>query len=85
MTDIFLPVFFLSLILLGIHSYYGIEIIRRGIIFTDLAIGQMSALGAAVSLLFLEEKYLYLVSLLFALAGGLMIAFASRKIKNHCL
>jgi hypothetical protein len=30
----------------GIHSYFGIRIIRRGIIFTDLAIGQMAALGA---------------------------------------
>ncbi len=46
MIDILFPAFLLSLVLLGIHSYFGLEIIERGIIFTDLAIGQMAALGA---------------------------------------
>ncbi|MBN1534182.1 MAG: metal ABC transporter permease [Spirochaetes bacterium] len=79
MTDILLTAFLLSVVLLGIHSYFGLEIIRRGIIFTDLAIGQMAALGAAVSLFFLQGEYLYPVSLSFALAGGFVIAFISRK------
>ncbi len=39
MIDILWPVFLLSVVLLGIHSYFGLEIIGRGIIFTDLAIG----------------------------------------------
>jgi zinc/manganese transport system permease protein len=82
MIEILLPAFILSLILLGIHSYFGLEIIRRGIIFTDLAIGQMAALGAGVSILFIHGAYQYPISLAFALIGGLLIAFASKKIKH---
>lgn len=83
LVDILLPAFFLSIVLLGIHSYFGVEIIRRGIIFTDLAVGQMSALGAAISLLLLDGQYIYPISLMFALLGGLLIAFAARKAKYH--
>ena len=78
--DILAPAFLLSLVLLGIHSYFGLEIIKRGIIFTDLAIGQMAALGTAVSLLIWETEY-YVVSLAFALIGGMLIAYATKKVK----
>ena len=78
--DILAPAFLLSLVLLGIHSYFGLEIIRRGIIFTDLAIGQMAALGTAVSILIWETEY-YMISLAFALVGGLLIAYATKKVK----
>jgi zinc/manganese transport system permease protein len=83
MSDILFSAFLLSIVLLGIHSFFGIEIIRRGIIFTDLAIGQMAAMGAAVSLLFLDGEYLNLVSLGFALAGGAIVAFAARRTDRH--
>jgi len=63
MTDILLSAFFLSVVLLGIHSFFGLEIIKRGIIFTDLAIGQMAALGAALSILLFEGHYIYPISL----------------------
>lgn len=82
MTDILLSAFILSVVLVGIHSYFGLEIIRRGIIFTDLAIGQMSAVGAAVSLLLLEGEYLYPISLAFALIGGYLIAYVTKKGSN---
>lgn len=83
MTDILLSAFLLSIVLLGIHSYFGLEIIKRGIIFTDLAIGQMSAFGAALSILFLDGKYIYPLSLLFALLGGLSIAIAAKRTVSH--
>ncbi len=79
MIDILLTAFLLSVVLLGIHSFYGLEIIKRGIIFTDLAIGQMSALGAAVSIYFFNEQYLYPISLIFALLAGFVISLASRR------
>jgi len=82
MIDILLPVFLLSLVLLGIHSYFGLEIIRRGIIFTDLAIGQMAAMGAAVSMLAFDGEYSYLTSLFFALLTGLLISYGSKRIKH---
>lgn len=83
MIDILSFAFLLSVVLLGIHSWYGIEIIRRGIIFTDLAIGQMAALGAAVSLRFFKGEYTYATSLLFALLAGLAIAYVARRGKDH--
>ncbi len=82
MNDILLSAFLLSIVLLGIHSYFGLEIIRRGIIFTDLAIGQMAAFGAALSLLFFHGEHLYPISLLFALFGGYSISLISRREKN---
>jgi zinc/manganese transport system permease protein len=83
MTDILLSAFMLSVVLLGIHSYFGLEIIKRGIIFTDLAIGQMSALGAALSILFFDGLFIYPLSLLFALLAGLAIAIAAKRTVSH--
>jgi len=82
MIDVLLYAFLLSVILVGIHSYFGLEIIRRGIIFTDLAIGQMSAVGAAFSIFFLDGEYIYPISLAFALIGGYLIAYAAKKTTN---
>ncbi len=82
MIDILWPVFLLSVVLLGIHSYFGLEIIGRGIIFTDLAIGQMAALGAAVSLFLFHGEYEYLTSLTFALIGAMLIAIATKRVKH---
>lgn len=82
MNDILVTAFLLSLVLVGIHAFFGLEIIRRGIIFTDLAIGQMAALGAAMSLFFLDGSFIYPVSLAFALLGGLLIAWAARHTDN---
>jgi zinc/manganese transport system permease protein len=83
MTDILFSAFLLSVVLLGIHSFFGLEIIKRGIIFTDLAIGQMAAAGAAVSLLFLDGAYLDVISLGSALLGGGLIAVAARRTDAH--
>lgn len=82
MIEILIPAFLLSVILLGIHAYFGLEIIKRGIIFTDLAIGQMAAVGAAISLILFNGKYSYVISLFFALSAAVLIAYISRKSKN---
>jgi zinc/manganese transport system permease protein len=39
-----------SLVLAGIHAYLGFHIVRRGVIFVDLALAQMAALGVALAL-----------------------------------
>jgi zinc/manganese transport system permease protein len=38
-----------SFILAGIHAYLGFHVVRRGVIFVDLALAQMAALGVAVA------------------------------------
>jgi zinc/manganese transport system permease protein len=83
MTDILLSSLFLSVVLLGIHSFFGLEIIKRGIIFTDLAIGQMAALGAALSILLFEGHQIYPISLAFALIGGVAISFSAKRTVSH--
>jgi zinc/manganese transport system permease protein len=51
MLELMLPALVVSLILVGIHGYLGIHIIARGVIFVDLALAQVAALGwAAASL-----------------------------------
>ena len=34
-----------SLILTGIHAYLGVHVVERGVIFVDLALAQIAALG----------------------------------------
>jgi len=43
--------FVVSLILTGLHAYLGVHVVERGVIFVDLSLAQIAALGAAVSLL----------------------------------
>ena len=40
------------LVLTGIHAYLGLHVIERGVIFVDLALAQIAALGATVGFLF---------------------------------
>lgn len=79
MIDILLIPIALVIILVMLHSYFGLEILRRGIIFTDLAIAQMAALGSAVSLGYFHGEYFYILTLCFALFSAFLIAFASSK------
>ena len=39
-----------ALVLAGIHAYLGFHIVRRGVLFVDLALAQMAALGVAIGL-----------------------------------
>jgi zinc/manganese transport system permease protein len=43
---------FAILVLAGIHAYLGFHVVRRGVIFVDLALAQMAALGVALALVF---------------------------------
>jgi len=47
-----LPAFCECLVLVGIHSYLGIHVIKRKVIFVDLAFAQIAALGTLVAFLF---------------------------------
>ncbi len=40
-----------TLVLAGIHAYLGYHVVRRGVIFVDLALAQMAALGVALAVL----------------------------------
>ena len=76
------PAFVLAILLVFIHAIFGLEIIKRGVIFTDLAIGQFAAIGVAMSLLFFDGEHAFALTLLFALIGALLISIATHRVKN---
>jgi len=76
------PAFLMVLLLVFIHAIFGVEIIKRGVIFTDLAIGQVSAIGMAISIGFWEGEYQSAITLLFALIGAGLIAYATQRVKH---
>ncbi|MHB9155721.1 MAG: hypothetical protein ACYC5N_08555, partial [Endomicrobiales bacterium] len=39
------------LILAGTYTYFGYHVVRRGVIFVDLALAQVAALGTSVGVL----------------------------------
>jgi len=66
------------LILAGIHAYLGYHVVSRGVIFVDLSLAQVAALGAVVAFcLGIESGALrYAVSLMFTMGGALLISVA---------
>jgi len=49
--QLMLPPFVACMILVAIHSYLGLHVIAREVIFVDLSLAQMAALGTTVGLL----------------------------------
>src|SRR6266480_4588452 len=55
MLQLMLPPFVACMILVAMLSYLGIHVIAREVIFVDLSLAQMAALGATSALLFAVE------------------------------
>lgn len=67
-----------GLVLAGIHSYLGYHVVRRGVIFVDLALAQMAALGIALALIVGYHDHpvhAYLFSLGMTLVGAAAFAW----------
>jgi len=65
------------LVLVGIHTYLGIHVLRRRVIFVDLALAQIAALGTMVGFLFgimPETTAALLISMAFAFFGAAVFA-----------
>ena len=74
--------FLACLILIGIHCYLGLHIVSRGVIFVDLALAQIAALGSAVALLMgyeLDSQATYIISLGFAFVGAAVFAISRAR------
>lgn len=65
-----------SLILTGIHAYLGVHVVERGVIFVDLSLAQIAALGATIALLLPftghdpHGPWVYWISLVFTFIGA---------------
>src|SRR5499427_6704109 len=74
--------FVASLILTGIHAYLGVHVVERGVIFVDLSLAQIAALGTTIAVLYGIEPHgfgAYAVSLLFTFIGAAVFS----TIKAH--
>lgn len=74
--------FVACLILVGIHAYLGIHVVERGVIFVDLALAQIAALGAVCAVLLglpLHSPQAYFMSLGFALIGAAVFSMTRFK------
>lgn len=81
MLGLLAPAFIAGLIVASTHIPLGQEVLKRGIIFIDLAIAQIAALGAIFAYVFFQAGnsiLSMLCALLFALAGGALFSFLER-------
>jgi zinc/manganese transport system permease protein len=74
--------FLLCLVLTGIHAYLGLHVIAREVVFVDIALAQIAALGATVAFLVgapLESGASYASGLAATLAGALVLALTRSR------
>jgi zinc/manganese transport system permease protein len=74
--------FLASLILTGIHTYLGVHVVERGVIFVDLALAQIAALGATVGVLMGVDPHgstSYWISLGFTFLGAGLFSVARMR------
>ena len=75
-----------ALVITGIHAYLGVHVVERGVIFVDLSLAQIAALGSTIALLLPftggdpHGPWTYWVSLLFTFIGaGIFSTIRSHK------
>jgi len=76
----------LLFVVTSVHTYLGLHIIRRGIIFCDLVLDQLAAFGVIVGIgIGIEGGTMgsYLISFLAVLFGSYLLAYV--KPKNHAI
>jgi zinc/manganese transport system permease protein len=82
MLDLILVPVVAALVILAMNAYFGLHIIRRGVIFVDLAFAQIAALGSTVAFLSGAEADSF-ASYAFAfgatLAGALLFSLTRTK------
>ena len=74
--------FLACLILTGIHSYLGLHVIEREVIFVDLSLAQIAALGSSIALVMgheLNSGLSYWLSLAFTVVGAVVFALSRFK------
>lgn len=73
-------------LLAGIHAYLGFHVVRRGVIFVDLALAQMAALGVALSIVLGrhdDSLFTYVLALSMTFAGAACFAWLRSQEQRH--
>jgi len=79
MVELLLWPLLAGLVLTGIHAYFGLHVLARGVIFVDLSLAQVAALGLTVAILAghsVHSDAAYWYALVFACAGAVLFASA---------
>jgi len=85
MLAFLLPPFVASLILTGIHAYLGVHVVERGVIFVDLSLAQIAALGGTIAILLPvsggdpHAPVVYWISLAFTFLGAFIFSMIRVK------
>jgi zinc/manganese transport system permease protein len=69
--------FLAGLVLTGIHAYLGVHVVERGVIFVDLSLAQIAALGTTIALIAGYDPHAnasYVISLAFTIVGAAIFA-----------
>jgi zinc/manganese transport system permease protein len=80
--DLLIWPFLAALVLTGIHVYLGLHVVTRGVIFVDLALAQVAALGTAVGILLgweHDSTVTYFVALGFTFLGATLFAITRTR------
>src|SRR6201982_969625 len=74
--------FVASVILSGMHAHLGGQVVERGVIFVDLSLAQIAALGATTAILIGMDPHgtgAYWLSLGFTFVGAAIVPFARTR------
>jgi zinc/manganese transport system permease protein len=77
--------FLMCLVLTGIHAYLGFHVLAREVVFVDIALAQIAALGATAAFLFgyeMDTWESYVSALLATMLGALVLAL-TRSRERH--
>jgi len=70
-----------GLVLVPMHAWFGVQVLARGVVFVDLAMAQLAALGVTVAVLAghaVQGEAAAVHALVFAAGGALLFALARR-------
>src|SRR5260221_13738653 len=65
-----------AIVFTGIHTWFGLQVLRRNVVFADLALAQVSALGATVAVVAghaVQSAAGYAYTLIFTAGGAFLL------------
>ena len=81
MLELLLWPFSAGVVLSGIHAYFGLHVLARGIVFVDLSLAQVAALGITIAILAghsVDSQAAYWYALAFSFSGAVLFAVSRR-------
>src|SRR5437879_10949631 len=77
--------FLMCLVLTGIHAYLGVHVLAREVVFVDIALAQIAALGATAAFLVgydMDTWESYAIALFATLVGALVLSLTRTRHRN---